>query len=172
MTSVVHMLNPAAPLRTEDEARAAAGAGSLALVISGLMSAVGAAMALGRVDELKQTALEEATRFAERSPNTAAMLQGMVENGMVEWGVGLIAFWAAVQLLLAAVHWRRPGSFVPILFIVLLTYRLGDRLLGLVQGREGGWATVVTVVLMLICLVLHAQAVRGASRLAAFRRAA
>lgn len=172
MTSVAHMLNPAAPLRTEEEARAAAGAGTVSLIISGLMSAAGAAMIVGRVDELKRAAMEEAARFADQSPNTAAMLQGMVESGMVEWAVALVAVWAAGQLLLAAVHWRRPGSFIPILFIVLLTYRLGDRMLGLAQGGEGGWATFATVILIVVCLVLHIQAVRGASRLAALRRAA
>lgn len=173
MAQWTYMLNPTAPLRGESEARTAAGASSIALVISGVMSAIGAAMMSQQVDALRAAAAEEASRFADQSPQTSAILQGMVENGMVEMGVALVAIWAVAQLLLAALHWRRRGTFIPILFLVLLVYRLGDRLLDLATAaRPATVWTAISVGLIALCILLHIVALRGASRIAALRLAA
>ena len=173
MAQWIYLFNPLAPLRGEAEARTAAGASTLALVISGAMSAVGAALMSQHVDAMRMAALEEARRFSEQSPHTSAILQGMVENGMVEMGVLIVAAWALIQVLLAAWHWRRRGSFIPIVFLVLLVYRLGDRLLELVlnPGEADTW-TLIGVPLLALCVILHAEALRGVSRVGQLRREA
>jgi len=173
MTQWVHMINPFAPLRGEGEARAAAGASTFALVISGAMSAFGAVLMSQNMGAMRLAAAEEARRFAEQSPQTAAILQGMVENGMIEMGIALAAGWAAFQIILAAWHWRRRGTVIPIIFLVLLVYRLGDRAIDLAlrPGEATGW-TLLSVVLLALCVLLHAVALRGASRAAELRRAA
>ena len=173
MARWTYLINPLAPLRDDGEARAAAGASTVALVISGLMSAVGAALMSQHVDAMRMAASEEARRFAEQSPQTSAILQGMVENGMVEMGVLIVAAWAVIQVLLAAWHWRRRGSFIPIVFLVLLVYRLGDRLLELAlnPGAAGTW-TLIGVPLLALCVLLHAVALRGVSRMGQLRREA
>jgi hypothetical protein len=173
MARWTYLINPVAPLRSEGEARVAAGASTVALVISGAMSAVGAALMSQNVDAMRMAASEEARRFAEQSPQTSAILQGMVENGMVEMGVTIVAVWAVIQVLLAAWHWRRLGSFIPIVFLVLLVYRLGDRLLELALNPAGAttW-TLIGVPLLALCVLLHAVALRGVSRMAELRRAA
>lgn len=168
-----YMFNPLAPLPGASEAKAAAGGSSVALVICGAMSAVGAAVMSQNVGAMRLAASEEARSLAEQSPQTAALLQGMVENGMVEISVAIVAAWAVIQVLLAAMHWRRPGSVLPIIFLVLLVYRLGDRLVGLSTGSDQASAwTMVGVPLLALCILLHATALRGASRLAEIRRAA
>ncbi|HEV2082503.1 MAG TPA: hypothetical protein VGR32_08605 [Brevundimonas sp.] len=173
MSRWTYLINPLAPLRGEGEARAAAGASSVALVISGAMSAVGAVLMSQHVDAMRMAASEEARRFAEQSPQTSAILQGMVENGMVEMGVVIVAAWAVLQVLAAALHWRRPGSFIPIVFLVLLVYRLGDRLLELVlKPAEASAWTLIGVPLLALCILLHAVALRGVSRMAQLRREA
>jgi hypothetical protein len=173
MARWTYLINPVAPLRSEGEARVAAGASTVALVISGAMSVVGAALMSQNVDAMRMAASEEARRFAEQSPQTSAILQGMVENGMVEMGVTIVAAWAVIQVLLAAWHWRRLGSFIPIVFLVLLVYRLGDRLLELALNPAGAttW-TLVGVPLLAFCVLLHGVALRGVSRMAELRRAA
>jgi hypothetical protein len=173
MSRWTDLFNPAASMADPDRARTAAGASTVALVISGAMSAAGATLMSQQVGALRVAAGEEVRRFAEQSPQTAAILQGMIENGMIEMGVVLVAGWAAVQILLAAWHWRRPGTVIPIIFLVLLTYRLGDRLIDLVlrPGEASVWTGVV-VALLALCLILHVTALRGATRLAAIRRAA
>jgi hypothetical protein len=173
MTQWTYLINPTAPLRGPGEARAAAGASSIALIISGTMSAIGAVLMSQQVDAMRLAAGEEARRFADQSPQTSAILQGMVENGMIEIGVGLVAVWALLQFVMAAWHWRRRGAFIPILFLVLLVYRLGDRLVQLVV-TPGGFSvwTGVAVTLLLICILLHVTALRGASRMTQFRREA
>lgn len=171
MTQWTYLINPAAPLRGPSEARAAAGASSFALIISGAMSAVGAALMSQQVDAMRMAASEEALRFHDQSPQTSAILQGMVENGMIEMGVGLVAVWAVLQFVMAAWHWRRRGAVIPIIFLVLLVYRLGDRLVQLVVSPSvfSVW-TGVAVALLVVCILLHATALRGASRIDQIRR--
>lgn len=173
MAQWTYLINPVAPLHGEAEARTAAGASTVALVISGLMSAIGATLMSQHVDAMRAAASEEARRFADQSPQTSAILQGMVENGMVEMGVMIVAAWAVVQMLLGAWHWRRRGSFIPIVFLVLLVYRLGDRLveLALNLGEADAW-TLIGVPLLALCVLLHVVALRGVSRLGQMRREA
>jgi hypothetical protein len=173
MAQWIYLINPLVALRGEAEARTAAGASTLALVISGAMSAVGSALMSQHVDAMRMAASEEARRFAEQSPQTSAILQGMVENGMVEMGVVIVAAWAVIQVILAAWHWRRRGSFIPIVFLVLLVYRLGDRLLELAlnPGDANAW-TLIGVPLLALCVLLHAVTLRGISRMGQLRREA
>lgn len=173
MTDWMLMINPSSPLRDEGAARIAAGASTPALVISGFMSAVAAALMSQQVDVVKVALGEEARRVASSSPQTSAALQGLVENGLVELGVGLMAAWAVIQIALAAWHWRRRGSFIPIVFLILLAYRIGDQLLGVFTGSDGASPlTIASILLLSVCLLLHAVALRGVSRLTALRNAA
>lgn len=173
MSRWLDLLNPAASMADPDRARTAAGASTVALAISATMSATGAVLMSQQVGRLRLAAAEEARLLADQSPQTAAVLEGMIQNGMVEMGVVLVASWAVVQFILAAWHWRRPGTTIPVLFLVLLSYRLGDRLIGVSLGRsETSVWTGVVVTLLAICLILHVTALRGANRLAAIRRAA
>ncbi|WP_298127927.1 hypothetical protein [Brevundimonas sp.] len=169
----MQMLNPAAPLDDEVAARAAAGAASVALVISGVMSALGAALMVPRLGALRAVAMEEARLLADQSPQAGAMLQGMVQNGLAEWSVAIVALWAVIQFILASWQWRRPNQLIPLIMVVLLVYRLGDRGLEVIADPSRLTPTAgATLGLLLVCLWLHVVAVRGAARLAALRHSA
>jgi hypothetical protein len=173
MVFKAQLLNPGAPLLDETAARAAAGAGTVALVISGVMSALGAALMVPRLGALRALAAEEARLLAEQSPQTGALLQGMIQNGLAEWSVAIVAFWAVAQFILALWQWRRPNQTIPLSMIALLVYRLGDRGLEAIADPSGLTPLAgATLGLLLVCLWLHVVAVRGAARLADLRRAA
>ena len=80
-----------------------------------------------------------------------------------------------LQLILAAVQWKKPNSVLPILFLVLVIWALGTGLLALVSPMFSGgqpiWLTAFTVVMMLIAAVLHIAGIRGANALNKFREA-
>jgi hypothetical protein len=167
------MLNPAARLGDEPAARAAARAAAVALVISGGTSAFVAALMVPRLGALRALAAEEARLLAEQSPQAGALLQGMIQNGLAEWSVAIVAIWAVAQFILALWQWRRPNQTIPLFMIVLLVYRLGDRLLAAIADPSSlTLPTVGMLGLLMVCLWLHVVAVRGAARLAALRRSA
>lgn len=173
MVLPTQMLNPGAPLLDEASARSAAGAATVALVISGIMSALGAALMIPRLGSLRAVAMEEARLLAEQSPQAGALMQGMVQGGLAEWSVAIVALWAVAQFILASWQWRRPNQTIPLFMIALLVYRLGDRGLEAIADPSRFTPLAgVTLGLLLVCLWLHVVAVRGAARLAALRRSA
>ena len=117
--------------------------------------------------------MEEARLLAEQSPQAGALMQGMVQGGLAEWSVAIVALWAVAQFILASWQWRRPNQTIPLFMIALLVYRLGDRGLEAIADPSRFTPLAgVTLGLLLVCLWLHVVAVRGAARLAALRRSA
>lgn len=167
MTEIIRAMNPAAPLPTEDAARAAARVSAIGMVIGAVNTAVGAWYA--STPAASEAAARVIEDFTGQAPNPAQLAS------QAQMGLYLAGAIVLLQLVLAAVQWRKPNGVLPILFLVLVVWALGGSLLGLVMPMFGGgqpvWLTVFTLVTMLAAAILHIAGIRGANALARFRAA-
>lgn len=167
MTDIIRAMNPAAPLATEDAARAAARVSAIGMVIGAINTAVGAWYA--STPAASEAAARAVENFTGQAPN-AAQLQSQAQMALY-----FAAALVVLQLILAAVQWRKPSGVLPILFLVLVVWGLGGSILALVMPMFGGgqpvWLTVFTLVALLIAAILHIAGIRGASALGKFREA-
>lgn len=85
----------------------------------------------------------------------------------------------ALQLVLAVVQWRKPTSFLPLIFLVLVVWALGSGLVALVNmpavAAAGGvspplWLIAMTLACMSAAALLHINAIRAATVVAGFHK--
>ncbi len=161
MTDWTRAMNPTSPLNTEAEALAAAKVSAVGMVVGALHQAVGAWYA--STPEAQEAAARMVEQFTGQAPDPASLAQ-QAQFGLM-LGVGL----TVLQLILAAVQWRKPNKVLPILFLVLVVWGLGGGLLALtVPAMAAGqpmWLTIFTIVTMLIAGVMHIAGIRGSSAL-------
>ncbi|MBU1384370.1 MAG: hypothetical protein KJ916_05905 [Alphaproteobacteria bacterium] len=160
-------MNPAGALATEDAARAAAQVSAIGMVIGAIHTAVGAWYAsTPAASEATARVIEE---FTGQAPEPAQLAS------QAQMGLYLAGALVVLQLILAAVQWRKPNVALPILFLVLVVWGLGGSILALVMPMFGGgqpmWLTLFTLVTMLIAAIMHIAGIRGASALGKFRDA-
>lgn len=157
------------PLRPPADAAGltrAARLGSVALVLSaawGLFSLV--EMALDPAGYAQTLSAAAAGRDAEMTPEFyAAMFTAMMPLLLVATAGFLIAW-----LALAWVQWRQLTRVIPALLFLLSAWGVIAALTALIGGHSpiGAWRMGVSAGVDLVCLVLHAAAFRGASRLRA-----
>jgi len=167
MTDIIKAMNPAASLTTEDAARGAAKVSAVSVVIGAINSAVTGWYAS------TPEGIEAAGRMVEnltgQAPD-AAQLAGQAQMGLYFTGALVV-----LQLILAAVQWKKPNIVIPILFLVLVIWGLGTSVLALTtpafSGSQPMWLTVFTLVTMLLAAIMHIAGIRGASALGKFRDA-
>ena len=158
MTDLLKTMNPATRIETESDARAVARASSIALWLSAARCAVTTASLVanyGAVRALAATQVEEMGAAVSVDMVAYGIVAGPAIIGVVEIAAG---FW----------QWKRPGVVVPIIWLLLIAYGLFEFVR---SGASLAGMGLVVALLMLVCAVLHASGLRGASALAKFRDA-
>ena len=167
MTDIMGAMNPTAPLTTEDAALAAAKVSAIGMVIGAINQAVGGWYA--STPAASEAAARVISDLTGQTPDPAQLAQ------QAQMGLYLTGAFVVLQLILAAVQWRKPNGVLPIVFLVLVVWALGGALLALVAPVFGGgqpmWLTVFTFVTMLVAALLHIAGIRGAGALKKFREA-
>lgn len=161
MTDLIKSMNPTAPLTTEALALGAAKVSAVGMVIGAIRDAASAWYA--STPEASAAAAKMVEQMTGQTPDAAQLAQ-QSQFGLIIGG-GLIV----LQLILAAVQWKKPNMVLPIIFLVLVIWALGMGLLALVVPAFGAaqpmWLTLFTVVTMVIAAVTHIASIRGASAL-------
>ncbi|MBI2260431.1 MAG: hypothetical protein HYU62_02050 [Caulobacterales bacterium] len=167
MTDIIGAMNPTAPLTTESAALGAAKVSAIGMIIGAINQAVGGWYA--STPEASEAAARVIENLTGQTSDPAQLAQ------QAQMGLYLTGAFVVLQLILAAVQWRKPNGVLPIVFLVLVVWALGTGLLALVapafSGGQPIWLTVFTVVMMLVAAVLHIAGIRGANALKTFREA-
>lgn len=168
MTNWLKAINPTAALDSEAQALAATRASSIGMVIGAARDAVLAWYTANAGAEAAQLAVDHMTQ----RPETAEQMQAATQIGLA--GAGFVVL---LQLVLAVVHWRKPTSLMPLVFLMLVVWALGTGALAFVyaMGGQGMVAQpigliLMTLVTMTAAAILHATAIRGAGRLGEIRK--
>jgi hypothetical protein len=161
MTDLIKAMNPTAPLPTEEAALAAAKVSAVGMVIGAIHQAVGAWYAT--TPEAAAAASKLVEQMTGQTPDPAQLAQQNQFGLML--GGGLVI----LQLILAAVQWKKPNMVLPILFLILVIWALGGACLALFvpafAAAQPIWLTAFTVVTMGIAAIAHIAGIRGASAL-------
>lgn len=168
MTDWIKAIHPTATLDTEAHALAATRASSIGMVIGAGRDAILAWYAANAGAEATRLAVDQMTQ----RPETAEQMQAATQIGLA----GTIVM-VVLQLALAVVHWRKPSSLLPLVFLMLVVWALGSGALALINALGGQGSTMqpmglilMTVATMTAAAILHATAIRGAGRLAELRK--
>jgi hypothetical protein len=165
MTDWIKAVNPMASITTEAEAIGASRASALAIFLGVIWGAVGVYFLLSGGSAEMEAAMAAA---AADTPEMAGMGDFVMQ----------IAIWSAIgvcviQLVLGLVQWAKPNVVIPIIFVILVAFKLLSGLFGMVMsGQEGaaetavpGWQFYVGLVILVIQLDLHIAGIRGARAL-------
>jgi hypothetical protein len=170
MTDWIKAIHPMAVLDTEAQALAATRASSIGMIIGAGRDAILAWYAANAGAEATRLAVDQMTQ----RPETAEQMQAATQIGLAGTAVMVV-----LQLALAVVHWRKPSSLLPLVFLMLVVWALGTGALAFVYavGSQGMASQpmgliVMTLVTMSAAVFLHATAIRGAGRLAEIRKLA
>ena len=158
--------NPLRPPADAGDLTRAARLASVALVLSaawGLFSLV--EMAMDPAGYARTLSAAAAGRDAEMTPEFYAALFSAMMPLLLVATVGFLVAW----LVLAWVQWRQLTRTIPAVLFLLSAWGVIAALTALVGGHMplGGWRLGASAGVDLVCLVLHAAAFRGASRLRA-----
>lgn len=145
------------------------------------LSAVGMVIGAARDTVLAVYSASDGAEAARSMVETVAARPYTPEQMELATQLGLAGAVAAIvlQLVLAVVQWRKPNSFLPLIFLVLVVWALGSGLLALVNmpavAAAGGvspplWLIVMTLVCMSAAALLHINAIRAATVLAGFHK--
>jgi len=170
MTKWLGLINPTARL----DSRAAA------LTVTRL-SALGMVIGAMRDVVLAVYSSSDGAETARAMVETMAGRPYAPEQMALATQLGLAGAAAAIllQLVLAVVQWRKPTSFLPLIFLVLVVWALGSGLLALINmptvAAAGGvnpplWLIVMTLLSMSAAALLHMNAIRAATVLAGFHK--
>tara|TARA_R110002124_G_scaffold228150_1_gene393522 strand:- start:8900 stop:9355 length:456 start_codon:yes stop_codon:yes gene_type:complete len=144
MNTWIRAANPLAQSVTEDEQIRAARMGAVALWLTAAKDAMLLVYLLGSIP-----LLTAATSAA--GPNGAAI------------SLGLMAVLVVIQIVAGLFQWKRAGTMVPIVAGMLTAYALYQAGMKLAGGV--GTLTMISIAIMVVALVLHIAAVRGAMAL-------
>ena len=168
MNDWIRTLGPTAELKTEAEALSAARASSIGMVLGAARDAVLAWYAATAGAEATRLAVDQITR----RPESVEQMQTATQIGLAVTGLLVV-----LQLVLAVVHWRKPTSLLPLIFLMLVVWALGTAALALVYAAGGQETSgqpigliLLTMIAMTAAAILHATAIRGAGRLAELRK--
>lgn len=144
MNTWIRAANPLAQSVTEDEQIRAARMGAVALWLTAAKDAMLLVYLLGSIP-----LLTAATSAA--GPNGAAI------------SLGLMAVLVVIQIAAGLFQWKRAGTMVPIVAGMLTAYALYQAGMKLAGGV--GTLAMISIAIMVVALVLHIAAVRGATAL-------
>lgn len=161
MKAWLKALNPLAAIDTEAEALLAARASAVTLWLSGAKWIAAAILMIEEMPRLK----------ADMVTGAGSPIHDLVGNGMAEATVAITAAIGLFQVMLGGVQWRAPNTVIPIIFLILSVYGLGNALWSQVTGGGGGGLTTVLSYFTLVVAVLfHWVGLRGANRLEQLHR--
>ena len=163
MKAWLKAVNPQAKIDTEAEALMAARASSITLWLSGAKWIAAAILMMQDMPRIKAAMVSE--------PGTP--IHDLVGNGMAEATVAITAAIGLFQVMLGGVQWRAPSTGVPIIFLILSAYGLGNALFGQIFGGGGagaGWAMFLSYFTLVVAVLFHWIGLRGAIRLEKFHR--
>ncbi|NBB50362.1 hypothetical protein GVN24_18980 [Rhizobium sp. CRIBSB] len=168
MENWVRAVNPFSSLETVGQALAAARLSAVSLWISGGKWVLAALL---MIDDLADMRAEISTAGAARG-DTAIMT--LVEGGLAEIMLAVVALIGLFQLVLGGVQWRIPNSTIPIIFLILSGYGLATDLWRQVTGAGNPvlWVLVLSYISLVIAVYFHALGARGAMRLEALQKGA
>ena len=168
MTDWTKAIHPTRALDTEALALAATRASSIGMVIGAVRDAVLAWYTANAGAEATRLAVDQMTQ----RPESAEQMQAATQIGLA----GAV-FVVLLQLVLAVVHWRKPTSLLPLVFLMLVVWALGTGTLALIYVLSGAGTEAQPIGMILLTLLtmtaaafLHAIAIRGAGRLAELRK--
>lgn len=168
MTDWIKAIHPTAALETDALALATTRASSVGMVIGAARDAMLAWYTANAGSEATRVAVDQMTQ----RPENAEQMQAATQIGLA----GAV-FVVVLQLVLAVMHWRKPTSLLPLVFLMLVVWALGTGALALVSALNGHGSQaqpmgliLMTVVTMTAAAILHATAIRGAGRLAELRK--
>jgi len=164
----VKAINPFSSLETVGEALAAARLSAISLWISGAKWVLAAIL---MIDDLADMRADISTAGASRGDTAIVTL---VEGGLAEIMVAIVALVGLFQLVLGGVQWRIPNSTIPIIFLILSGYGLASDLWRQATGTGNPilWVLVLSYVSLIIAVYFHALGARGAMRLEALHKGA
>jgi hypothetical protein len=178
VNAFVQSINPTKPVKTEDEARAAARAGAWGAFVMAVPSAAAALNMLLTADAyLVKLRAATVALYGEGSATAEAALTMMTPQFVYITAVTSLIF-ALVIVVVGVVQWRKPNLVIPLILGLLTAYGLLTLLLGLVNGGAATaamvpmWRNVLAVVVDVVCLALFWAGFRGGKRLSDLRRAA
>jgi hypothetical protein len=178
VNAFVQSINPTKPVKTEDEARAAARAGAWGAFVMAVPSAAAALNMLLTADAyLVKLRAATVALYGEGSATAEAALTMMTPQFVYITAVTSLIF-ALVIVVVGVVQWRKPNLVIPLILGLLTAYGLLTLLLGLLNGGAATaamvpmWRNVLAVVVDVVCLALFWAGFRGGKRLSDLRRAA
>lgn len=178
MNAFLQSINPTKPVKTEDEARAAARAGAWGAFVMAVPSAAAALNMLLTADAyLVKLRAATVALYGEGSATAEAALTMMTPQFVYITAVTSLIF-ALVIVVVGVVQWRKPNLVIPLILGLLTAYGLLTLLLGLLNGGAATaamvpmWRNVLAVVVDVACLALFWAGFRGGKRLSDLRRAA
>ena len=174
MTDMVRAMKPTATISNAEEAKAAARASAIAIFLGVVWGIVGVVWLMGPGAAVMEAAMAEAAATSPEGAGMAEMMTGAA--------IGFAGVIVVIQLILGLVQWFKPNMVIPILFTVLVVYGLGSTVLGMVMADQmaelgasaaavPAWQTWGNIAVMVVQLILHIAAIRGASALRKFRDA-
>lgn len=170
MTNWLGLLNPVARLDSRAKALIVVRLSALGMVIGAVRDTV---LAVYSTSDGAEAARAMVETVAGR-PYTPEQMELATQLGLAGAVAAII-----LQLILAVVQWRKPSSFLPLIFLVLVVWALGSGLLALINmpavSSAGGfgppfWLVAVTLVCMSTAALLHVNAIRAATVLAGFQK--
>jgi hypothetical protein len=144
MNTWIRAANPLAKGTTEAEQVRAARMGAVALWLTAAKDAMLLVFLLGSMPLLTAAT-------AGAGPNGAAI------------SLGLMALLVVIQIAAGLFQWRRPGTMLPIIAGMLTAYALYEAGMKLAVGV--GTLAMISIAIMVVALILHIAAVRGATAL-------
>ena len=167
MTDMVRAMNPMGAINNAAEAKAAARASALGVVIGAINTAV--AGWYSSTPEGQEAAGRVMEGLLGQSVDPAQL------EAQAQTGLYFTAALVVLQIVLAGVQWMKPNSVIPILFLVLVIWGLGTSILGLFMpafaASQPMWLTVFNLGVLAIAAILHIAGIRGANAMNKFRDA-
>lgn len=163
MKAWLKAVNPLATIDTEAEAVMAARASSITLWLSGAKWIAAAILMIEDMPRLK----------AAMATSADSPLRDLFGNGRAEATVAITAAIGLFQVMLGGVQWRAPNTVIPIIFLILSAYGLGNALWGQFAGGAGagfGWTMGLSYFTLVVAVVFHWVGLRGATRLEKLHR--
>jgi hypothetical protein len=170
MTNWLRLSNPMVRLDSREAALTVTRLSALGMVIGAVRDTVLAVYSTSAGAEATREVVETVTS----QPYTPEQMHLATQLGLA----GAVAV-IVLQLVLAVVQWRKPTSFLPLIFLVLVVWALGSSLLALINmpvvAAAGGvspplWLITMTLVCMSAAALLHINSIRAAAVLAGFHK--
>lgn len=163
MKAWLRAFNPLATIDTEAEALMAARASSITLWLSGAKWVMAAILMIEDMPRLK----------AAMARGADSPLHDLFGNGRAEAAVAITAAIGLFQVMLGGVQWRAPNTVIPIIFLILSAYGLGNALWSQITGGAGagtGWSMMLSYFTLVVAVLFHWIGLRGAARLEKLHR--